>query len=79
MQLLATPIGVVVAGLIAFLWVSSTPLGELKVTVHSSSLAVFLLTLAGVVVGVFVAHELIHAVTHPLAGCSPHSVLGFWP
>jgi len=26
-----------------------------------------------------VAHELSHALVHPKAGLSPHSILGFWP
>jgi hypothetical protein len=39
------------------------------------SLPAFLLSFAGIVV----VHELIHALAHPMAGRSPHSVLGFAP
>ena len=39
------------------------------------SLPAFLLSFAGIVV----VHELIHALVHPMAGRSPHSILGFWP
>ena len=38
------------------------------------SLPTFLLLFAGLVV----VHELIHALVHPMAGLSPHSILGFW-
>jgi hypothetical protein len=39
------------------------------------SLPAFLLSFAGMVV----VHELIHALVHPMAGRSPHSILGFGP
>ena len=38
------------------------------------NLPAFLLSFAGIVV----VHELIHALVHPMAGRSPHSILGFW-
>ena len=38
------------------------------------SLPTFLLAFAGLVV----VHEGIHALVHPMAGLSPHSILGFW-
>jgi hypothetical protein len=39
------------------------------------SLPAFLLAFAGIVV----VHELVHALVHPMAGRSPHSILGFGP
>ncbi|HEY3267825.1 MAG TPA: DUF3267 domain-containing protein, partial [Armatimonadota bacterium] len=41
----------------------------------AKSLPAYLLAFAGLVV----VHELIHALVHPMAGRSPHSVLVFWP
>ena len=66
------PIGVVAAAAVAVLWLLITPLRDLR---PAMSLPGFLLSFAGLVV----VHELIHALVHPLAGRSPHSILGFWP
>jgi hypothetical protein len=70
-NLLALPIGVVAAATVAALWFFVTPLGDIA---PSMSLPTFLLLLPGLVV----VHELIHALIHPRAGLSPHSILGFW-
>ncbi len=74
MQLIAFPIGVVAAVLIVVLWFAATPL-RLPSPMPIISPFVFLALFAGIVV----VHELIHAAVHPMAGRSPHSILGFWP
>jgi hypothetical protein len=70
-NLLALPIGVVAAVIVAALWFLVTPLRDITPTM---SLPASLLTFAGFVV----VHELIHALVHPMAGLSRHSILGFW-
>jgi hypothetical protein len=70
-NLLALPIGVVAAVTVAALWFLVTPLRDIT---PAMSLPVFLLMFAGLVV----VHELIHALVHPMAGLSSHSILGFW-
>ncbi len=72
MQMLALPIGIAMAGVVGFLWLVLTPLRDTSWTL---SIPGFLLSFVGIVV----VHELIHAVVHPAAGLSPHSVLGVWP
>ena len=71
-HLLALPIGVVAAVTVAALWFLVTPLRDIT---PAMSLPAFLLLFAGF----GVAHELSHALVHPKAGLSPHSILGFWP
>jgi hypothetical protein len=71
-QLLALPIGVATAALVAVLWFVITPLRAAEPTV---TLWAFLLSFAGIVV----IHELVHAAVHPMAGRSARSILGFWP
>lgn len=71
-NLLALPIGVAAAAMVAALWFLLTPLRDIT---PAMSLPAFLLSFAGLVV----VHELIHALVHPMAGLSPHSILGFWP
>ncbi len=71
-KLLVLPIGVVAAVEVAGLWSLVTPLRDIT---PAMSLPVFLLSFAGIVV----VHELIHALVHPRAGRSPHSILGFGP
>jgi hypothetical protein len=70
-NLLALPLGVVAAGIVAALWFLVTPVGDIT---PAMSLPAFLLLLAGFVV----VHEGIHALVHPMAGLSPRSILGFW-
>ena len=71
-KLLLLPIGVVAAVVVAALWFLVTPLRDIT---PAMSLLAFLLSFAGMVV----VHELIHALVHPMAGRSPHSILGFGP
>jgi Putative zincin peptidase len=71
-QLIALPIGVVAAATLAVFWFLVTPLGHVTPTI---SVSAFFLSFAGIVV----VHELIHALGHPMAGRSSHSILGFWP
>lgn len=71
-KLLLLPIGVVAAVVVAVLWFPVTPLGDITSAI---SLPALLLSFAGLVV----VHELIHALVHPMAGRSPHSILGFAP
>jgi hypothetical protein len=70
-NLLALPIGVVAAVAVAALWFLVTPVRDIT---PAMSLPTFLLVFAGLVV----VHELLHALVHPMAGRSPHSILGFW-
>ena len=71
-NLLALPVGVVAAAVVAVLWFLITPLRDIK---PPMSLPAFLLLFAGLVV----VHEFIHALVHPMAGFSPRSILGFAP
>lgn len=71
-NLLALPVGVVAAAVVTVLWLVVAPLRDIKLAM---SLPNFLISFAGIVV----VHELIHALVHPLAGTSSHSVIGFWP
>src|SRR5512134_2919791 len=71
-NLLALPIGVVAAVTVAASWFLVTPLRDIT---PAMSLPAFLLLFAGLVV----IHEFIHALAHPMAGLSPHSILGFDP
>src|SRR6266516_4841603 len=71
-QFIALPIGVVAAALVGVLWFTMTPL---RIAAPKVPLPAFLLSFAGIIV----IHELIHAAVHPMAGRSPHSILGFWP
>lgn len=86
-QLIALPLGIAVTGLLAFLWYLLTPLRNYPSAFSTShvlhsflNLPVpsFLLLILGVL-GLMALHELLHAVVHPKAGLSPHTVLGFWP
>jgi putative zincin peptidase len=70
-NLLALPIGVVAAVIVAALWFLITPLRDIT---PAMSLPAYLVLLAGFVV----VHEGIHALVHPMAGRSPRSILGFW-
>ena len=75
-QLMALPIGIVNALLVAFLWFKVTPL------VFAMETFAFLKSITGrivCVVGVLVAHELLHFAIHPMGGCSRNSILVFWP
>ena len=69
--LLALPIGVVAAVVVVMLWLLVMPLRDIASAV---SLPVLLFSFSGIIV----VHELIHALVHPMAGLSPHSILGFW-
>ena len=70
-NLLALLFGVVAAAIVAALWFLVTPLRDI---VPPMSLPTFLLLFAGLVV----VHEFLHALGHPMAGLSPHSIPGFW-
>lgn len=71
-NLLALPVGVAAAAIVAALWLLVAPVRDIT---PAMSLAAFLLSFAGMVV----VHELIHALVHPGAGRSPRSILGFGP
>ena len=71
-NLIALPIGVVAAAIVAGLWFVLTPLSDIA---PRMSVPAYLLLFAGFVV----VHEGIHALIHPMAGLSPRSTLGFWP
>jgi len=69
--LVAFPIGIVAAGVVAVLWLAMTPLHIHDVT-STLSLRGFLVSFAGMVV----VHELIHVAVHPMSGRSPHTIVG---
>jgi hypothetical protein len=71
-KLVALPISVVAAVIVAALWLGLTPLRDIT---HEVSLFGFLLSVAGIII----VHELLHALAHPMAGRSSHSVVGFSP
>ena len=71
-QFIALPIGIVTAALMAVLWLTITPFRIATFTLTPVSFLIFAL-------GIAVVHELAHAVVHPAAGCSPQSIIGFWP
>jgi hypothetical protein len=74
--IMALPTGLLAGGVFAVLWVALTPL-----VFALDTLAFLASTSARIVcvVGVIVAHELIHIAIQPKAGGSPYSVLVFWP
>src|SRR5687767_4116025 len=69
-KIVAFPVGVAAAVIVAALWFLLTPL-----VTPAFSLPAFLLSFAGIVV----FHELLHALAHPMAGRSPQSIVGFSP
>jgi len=71
-NLVALPIGIVAAAVVAALWFAITPL---QIVTPTMSVPAFLVSYAGIVV----VHELLHAAVHPMSGRSPHSIVGFWP
>ena len=75
-QLRALPIAIINMVVIMLIWIILTPVEELLSSITFPLPFIgFLICLAGVLV----IHELIHAVVHPLAGYSTHSIIGFWP
>jgi hypothetical protein len=76
-QFLAIPIAIISTVVVAFLWVTITPVG------HPLGPIAFSLPIVGFrlvcLVGVLAAHELIHVLLHPKAGGSQQTVLGFYP
>jgi hypothetical protein len=72
MQLVALPIGVGSAAVVAYLWLVLTPL-------PATALIGTPLTLLLSLVALVPVHEFIHACMHPMAGRSSRSILGFWP
>jgi len=72
MQLVALPIAIAVALIVALLWSQMMLMRQIEAIL---SIPFILFSFAGIVV----IHELIHALVHPMAGRSPHSILGIWP
>jgi hypothetical protein len=73
MQLIATPIGIVASIILLLLWTTLTPL-RITIPRHEAGLLIILPCFASLII----IHELIHAAVHPMKGCSPQSILGFW-
>src|SRR5262245_38938352 len=71
-KLVALPISVAAAAIVAALWFLLTPLRDVT---PAMSLRAFLVSFAAIVA----IHELVHALAHPMAGRSPHSIVGFSP
>jgi hypothetical protein len=74
-QLIAFPIGILSAGILALLWIRFTPLlqpGTIKFPVPIG-------ILLSCFVSVLIVHELIHASILPMAGTSKNTVIGFLP
>lgn len=75
-QLKLFPISIVNMGIIMLIWIILTPVeGMLRDISFPLPLKGFLICL----IGVLIVHELIHAALHPMVGCSPRSIIGFWP
>ena len=72
MQLMALPLGALMAFAVAALWAMLTPAREV---IPSFSLA-GTLALCG---GIIVVHELVHAVVYPGFGLSDRTIVGVWP
>ena len=72
MQLMALPLGAVMAFAVAALWTMLTPAPEV---IPSFSVAGTLALCGGIVV----VHELLHAVVYPGFGLSDRTIVGFWP
>lgn len=62
----------VAAAMVVGLWFFLTPLRDVT---PATSWRAYLLSFPCIVV----VHELVHALVHPKAGRSEHSILGFWP
>lgn len=75
MQLIATPIGLLAAGLVAWLWFTITPLQAFAFEASAGTLFWLLFS----IVLTILAHELIHAAAHPKADPNGNSIIGFWP
>jgi len=71
-QLIGIPIGAIAAAIIAILWFVLTPLRDARPTLSYPTMLLALVVIT-------IVHELSHAIVHPKAGCSSHTVLGFWP
>ena len=71
-KLVGLPVGVAAAAIVAVLWFLLTPLRDVT---PAMSWRAYLLSFPCIVV----VHELIHALIHPMAGRSPHSIMGFSP
>lgn len=75
-QLKAFPIAIINMGVIMLIWIILTPVeGILRDISFPLPLKGFLICF----ISVLIVHELIYAALHPMAGCSPRSILGFWP
>jgi hypothetical protein len=92
-KLVAFPIGMFAAVVVAVLWFAITPLQDV------TSLPAFLVSFATIIgsfglyptptmsfpgflfsfAGIVVVHELLHVAVHPMSGRSAHSIVGFWP
>ncbi len=70
-QLIALPIGLLIAILLGVLWYSATPLNKFGEEIKGSVLLW--------IIGIVICHELIHALFHPKCGVSSDTFLGFWP
>ncbi len=75
MQLIATPIGLAAAGVVAWLWFTITPLQAFAFKV--SAMTLFWLFFS--IVLTVLVHELIHAAAHPKSDPNGISIIGFWP
>jgi hypothetical protein len=75
MQLIAFPIGILCAGLMALLWISTTPLLRPGMNNFPIPIGVLLACF----VSVLIVHEFIHATIFPRAGTSKKTVIGFLP
>jgi hypothetical protein len=78
-MLVAIPLGILMAGVLALAWSAIVPLemsgGTFSFTITLPGLLLALLSLAGLIA----AHELLHAVPAMVYGTSDGVVIGFWP
>jgi hypothetical protein len=75
-QLKATPIGIIAAILIGFLWSYIIPVNDfINEIKFPNTVIIFALCL----IGTLIIHEILHLIVHPKYGNSEESLLGFWP
>ena len=75
-QLMAFPIAVINMAIVTGLWLWRTPAWDhLRSMRWPIPIPGFVITL----ILILICHEFIHALMHPQAGGSRHSVIGFWP
>jgi CDP-diglyceride synthetase len=77
MQLIATPIALVLGAIFVFLWTKVSPLEPISVT--KAYLPLLGLAIAASFPLLILVHEFLHAAAHPHFGLRSASIIGVWP